>query len=95
MVRTVDGVHRLLVLKVPPRGVTCGEARKEHASRRTKYRDHAHGSFVLQLRVKEAFTKSLSSIHEESHGNDYLNGGRPIHLVERPARYDLMELSLV
>jgi len=24
VVRTVDGVHRLLVLKVPPRGVTCG-----------------------------------------------------------------------
>lgn len=39
--------------------------------------------------VKGVFIGLVSHKDMESHGNDYLNGGHQIHLVERPAHYDL------
>lgn len=59
VVRTADDVHRLLVLKVPRRGVACEKARKEHASRQMTYRGDTHGRFAHGLRVKDPWVVNL------------------------------------
>lgn len=58
MIGTLDGVPQLLVLKVPPTGVACGDACEEHASHKLTCRVEARGGFAPRLRVEESFFRS-------------------------------------
>ena len=87
-VRSVDGRHRLLVLKVPPRHAASEAARWRHAERQCTYRDDRHGRFTPGLRVDwarwcaDALPEDLPWLQEMHTG-----GGAPLSLTGIPAPY--------
>jgi hypothetical protein len=84
VVHSLDGAHRLLVLKVPPVKFASEEARADHAWRQWTYRDDEFGRFQLGLRVSDDFMSLLDEQDYESHGRPYRTGGHHMDLVEVP-----------
>lgn len=85
VVRTLDEAHRLLVLKVPPRGLRRA-ARLRHASAQMTYRDDMHSRYVPGLRVSDEVLDVLSPCERE-YGSLYVDGGFPMEFVSLPERY--------
>ena len=87
-VRTLDGKHRLLVLKVPPKHTVSEAARWDHAERQCTYRDDEHGCFKPGRRVDWA------RWHADALPEDrawlqlmHTGGGAPLSLTGMPAPY--------
>ena len=87
-VRSVDGRHRLLVLKVPPQHAASKAARWRHAERQCTYRDDQYGRYTPGLRVDwarwcaDALPEDLPWLQEMHTG-----GGAPLSLTGVPAPY--------
>ena len=87
VVRTWDGVHRLLVLHVPPRKFTCSEARQEHALRQATYQDDRQGNYSPGVRVRWDELRPLVEGDDVEWLDTMTTGGVPLQLHTRPAPY--------
>eukprot|EP00976_Prorocentrum_cordatum_P020290 412182-Prorocentrum_minimum.AAC.1 len=87
-VRSLDGMHRLLVLKVPPKHHASEAARWDHAERQCTYRDDQYGRYKPGLRVDwarwcaDALPEHWTWLQEMHTG-----GGAPLSLTGMPAPY--------
>ena len=87
-VRSVDGRHRLLVLKVPPQHPASDAARWLHAERQCTYRDDQYGRYKPGLRVDwarwcaDALPEDRPWLQEMHTG-----GGAPLSLTGVPAPF--------
>ena len=59
VVRTLDTLHDLLVVRVPPNPFATEQARLEHAAGQATYRDDERGRFAPGLRVSDEFMSLL------------------------------------
>ena len=84
LVHSLDDVHRLLVIKIPPRVFVSEEAKLEHAWRQATYRDDERGRFAPGLRVADDFMELLEPEDRATLGKDYLSGGHWLDFVETP-----------
>ena len=87
VVRTLDTLHDLLVVRVPPKHFATKQAKQEHAAEQATYRDDERDRFAPGLRVSDEFMSLLPPHLWEELGKDYLGGGHPMHLVEVPETY--------
>ena len=60
VVFSLDGLHRLLVLRVPPMRFSSAAAALEHRERQMTYRDDHRGRFAPGLRVSDDFMALLT-----------------------------------
>ena len=81
----MDERHGLLTLRVPPKSFHSREARLEHARGQASYRDDSQGRFKPRMRVSDKFVRMIPE-HLSWLAMDFLSGGHPIQLVERPAK---------
>ena len=88
VVFSLDGLHRLLVLRVPPRRFSSAAAALEHRERQMTYRDDHRGRFAPGLRVSDDFMALLTPEDYEARGRAYMTGGHTMDLVEVPPVYD-------
>ena len=88
VVFSLDGLHRLLVLHVPPSRFLSPAAALDHRVRQMTYRDDHRGRFAPGLRVSDKFMTLLSPEDYEARGRAYMTGGHVMDLVEIPPVYD-------
>ena len=86
VVKSLDGRHDLLTLRVPPKTFFSREAKLEHAEGQATYRDDAQGRFQPGLRVSDEFVRMIPE-HLSWLARDFLSGGHAMQLVEQPAKY--------
>ena len=86
VVHTLDGAHRLLVLKVPPSQFESEAERWEHASRQVTYRDDRQGRFQPGLRVHDSFLTCLTA-DELEFARAYVEGGHAYQFTEVPRTF--------
>ena len=87
MVRTCDGVHRLLVLHVPPRTFKSYEEKRLHAKRQATYQDDSKGNFEPGVRVRWDLMEPYASEEDKEWLGQMQNGGVPLKLHKRPQAY--------
>jgi len=88
VLRSINGAHRLLVLKVPPRDFPDDAARWDHAQRQATYRDDRFGRFLPGLRVHwEAWEADAEPEDRPWLRSMGTGGGAPIRLTAVPPSY--------
>jgi len=86
--RSLDGAHRLLVLKVPPRSFPDNESRWQHARHQATYQDDEYGRFKPGHRVDWGrWAQDAEPADREWLEGMNSAGGAPISLTATPPRY--------
>ena len=90
VVRTLDLQHRLLVLQVPPAGLSPLES-EQHARTQMTYSDDLHGRYQRGLRLKDSFVEH--TVPGEEHFKEGYLRGFPLNLIDMPAPVHIKNYS--
>ena len=90
VVRTLDLQHRLLVLQVPPAGLSPTES-QHHARTQMTYSDDLQGRYQRGLRLKDSFVEH--TVTGEEHFKEGYLRGFPLNLIDMPAPVHMKNYS--
>ncbi|KAK3278372.1 hypothetical protein CYMTET_13686 [Cymbomonas tetramitiformis] len=86
VVYTTDGMHRMLVLKVPPRKFNGPQQRYEHARRQMTFHDTGDGLYAPGVRYTDERYRHF--LPEEAELEKACKEGHRMEFVTKPIRYE-------